>query len=56
MTTTQEQVLNLLSHVLFGTSSAVSVTQKIIEEAKAQSVSTLNHQGRTEIYKAIHIY
>lgn len=41
MTTTQEQVLNLLSHVLFGTPSAVSVTQKIIEEAKAQSVSTL---------------
>ena len=41
MTTVQEQLLSLLSSVLFGTQTTVTVTPEIMEEAKAQAVSTL---------------
>lgn len=41
MTSTQEQLLSLLSHVLFRTSTTAALTPEIAEEAQLQTVSTL---------------
>lgn len=41
MTTTQEQLLSLLSHVLFNSPTTTTITPEIETEAQLQAVSTL---------------